>query len=711
MNTGKLSGVSSLVPNDALESEEIDLLAAARVLWRGKWWIALSCAVFVLLGGYYTYVVATPQYKATARVEFFPETAPLLDLNSVISGSSTDEVSLNTRIENTQSREMIEKLTRDLDLDQMPEFNGALREPSQFSLGALLRLVGLRGEPELRAPEVQADLEFRSTVQAVSNAISVNTQRKTHIFDITARSQNPETAAQLANTLAEIYIEDQKAKKFENTEQAIDWLSNEARDLETELRAQEDEIRALREDTDLINPEALEALGLRAKEFRDRLEKRQIDLTEQEAKLVVLQSAWDSTDPELIIEAFSDPILTRLGRSLLLDGQGDADRTAFDQRAERLLSSQQRILSQIKGEVAALEESLSFLQGQLREQTADLQRLEQMQRELTVTQDLYKTFLTGLQEATVQVGLVRADTRLMSVALPPLEPVSPQHFRTLLVAFVLGGLVASAVLLIREFSNKSIRTASDLEALTGHAVLGHIPVLPVKRRQKVLNYLRDKPTSAAAEAIRNLRTSVLLSNIDNPPQVIMSTSSIPGEGKTTQSIALAMSFAGLDKKVLLIEGDMRRRVFSDYFDLNRDKGLISVLAGDRDFDDVVAPESSLNVDILVGEKSSTNAADVYSSDRFKQFLTEMRERYDFVIIDTPPVLAVPDARVIGQSVDAIIYTVKWDSTTQRQISDGLKAFETANVKVTGLVLGQINAKGMKGYGYGDSYAAYSSYYD
>ncbi|MFC6639635.1 CpsD/CapB family tyrosine-protein kinase [Sulfitobacter sediminilitoris] len=237
-----------------------------------------------------------------------------------------------------------------------------------------------------------------------------------------------------------------------------------------------------------------------------------------------------------------------------------------------------------------------------------------------------------------------------------------------------------------------------------------MPAIPARRRKNVLKYFVDKPTSAAAEAIRNLRTSVLLSNIDNPPKVIMSTSSIPQEGKTTQSMALALNLTGLGKRVLLIEGDIRRRIFSQYFELPNTNGLLSVLAGNLSLQDAVIRIDALGADVLIGEKAKTIAADIFSSERFAMLLETAREQYDYIIIDTPPVLAVPDARIIGRHVDAIIYTVKWDSTSHRQVREGLKAFEDVNLRVSGLVLGQINARGMKRYGYGDSYGAYHAYY-
>jgi succinoglycan biosynthesis transport protein ExoP len=245
--------------------------------------------------------------------------------------------------------------------------------------------------------------------------------------------------------------------------------------------------------------------------------------------------------------------------------------------------------------------------------------------------------------------------------------------------------------------------------VTGYTVLGQIPVMPFRRRGGLLEYLRTKPTSAANEAIRNLRTSILLSNVDAPPKVIMSTSSIPGEGKTTQSIALAQNLSGLGKKVLLIEGDIRRRTFDLYFK-DKPKGhLVSVVSEGMELSEALLSEEELGIDVLMGGKSSINAADFFSSDKFKTFIEQMRETYDFVIIDTPPVLVVPDARVIGHQSDAIVYTVKWDFTNHHQVTDGLRQLSSVGLGVSGLVLSQINPRGMKRYGYGGRYGAYASY--
>jgi capsular exopolysaccharide synthesis family protein len=228
---------------------------------------------------------------------------------------------------------------------------------------------------------------------------------------------------------------------------------------------------------------------------------------------------------------------------------------------------------------------------------------------------------------------------------------------------------------------------------------------PVTRRRAFLQYLIEKPTSSVAEAIRNLRTSVLLANVDDPPQVIMLTSALPGEGKTTCCIALAQISKALGKRVLLVECDLRRRTFRNYFDLPERSGLLSVLSGAKSFEEVVYHDESSGLHILPGEESSVNAADIFASHRFSDFIVEMRKEFDFIFIDTPPVLAVPDARVIAKNSDAVIFCVRWNKTPRDAVVEGLRFFAQIQIKVAGLVLSQVNVNKMARYGY-SSYGYY-----
>ncbi len=425
-----------------------------------------------------------------------------------------------------------------------------------------------------------------------------------------------------------------------------------------------------------------------------------------EARLGALQQLQASGDVDAMQATFSDPVLRRLYNDLASGGQQTRD--LFDDRFSLLIQREANDTQRAVAQAVSLETSYENLQEEIASKTQDLVEVQQAEREVQATRVLYETFLARLKETTVQRGLQEADARVLSPSING-RYVEPRKSRILALSLILGGMIGVAIVLLQQFLHNGFRTAEDLERHTGISVMGQIPRIPISKRESLVPYLKSKPTSAASEAIRNLRTSVLLSNIDSPPKVIMSTSSIPGEGKTTQAISLATNFAGLGKSVLLIECDIRRRTFTRYFKNVPDGGIVTALARERPLNEIVFHDPELDVDVLMGEKSAVNAADLFSSDRFHEFIRNARNSYDIVLIDTPPVLVVPDARVIGQSVDAILYSVAWDRTAKGQIDEGIRQLATAKLKITGFVLSQIDPKGMARYGYGGRYSAYGAY--
>ncbi len=546
---------------------------------------------------------------------------------------------------------------------------------------------------------------LNSTVGSVRQAITATNQRNTYVFDIGAITQAPLKSARIANTLAELYIQDQINVKFQATENAVAWLSERVVALESDLREKENEVKNLLAGMQLSTPEALAALNQQVRVTRERLGNTSANVAVLEARMSELEQLRQRGNFSEITAAFDDPTLDRLAAQID-QGQQNA-RNLFDNRVALLMTREQTNLSRAQQQENSLGASLSQLEEDVSVQSEDLLQLQQLQRDTQVTRTLYETFLTRLRETSVQRGLQQADSRVLSAATPG-RYVEPRKSLILGVSMMLGAFLGSAIVLLKQFTQKGFRTSKEMAAHTGFPILGQIPKMPISKRRQLIDFLSDKPTSAAAEAIRNLRTSVLLSNIDNPPQVIMSTSALPGEGKTTQSISLAHNLSGLGKSVLLIEGDLRRRAFTEYFEVPKGHGgVVSVMTGDTTLTDALVHHSRMKIDILTGEKSNINAADIFSSEKFKEFLATVRRTYDYIIIDTPPVLVVPDARVIGQSVDAVVFTTAWDRTPKAQVVEALRQLTSVNVHVTGLVLGQIDPKGMKRYGYGGKYGGYT----
>lgn len=664
--------------------DEIDLIEVARTLWRGKLLIGLAMFFMAVFAIIYLQFIAVPFYTAKSVVALENRTETVVNLDSVMSGLSGDQATINTEVEVLRSRNLIGNLVDEMSLTQDPEFY-------------------TNDDDEQPAAEIIRD----RVIDRVLLAIGISNISSSYVYTITAVTTSPEKSQRMVNTLAELYIREQMAVKFEATAQASAWLTERVAKLKSELETTEAQVQSFSSEISLVTPEELEALNRQVKDSRDRLSTLEQTRADLERQVTELETALASGSVEMMRGTAPDSTLNRLAEN----ATSDTPSTAFLARYNALLTRAKTNFERTTEQVASLGASLDRLDADYSRQSRDLVALEQMQREATATRTIYEYFLTRLKETSVQEGIQQPDARIISYAAMPTQPSAPRKTRSLALALFLGMVIGAAIVLTREMLHSGFRNAEQLEALTGVTVMGQLPRIPATSRRSVIEYLVEKPTSAAAEAVRNLRTSLLLSNIDNPPKVILSTSSVPGEGKTTTAIALAQNFVGLGKSVLLMEGDTRRKVFSEYFELDESQGLLAVLSGQATFDEVVQHLDMIGADVLIGENSTTNAADIFSSDKFKAFIDQMRGRYDIVIIDTPPVLLVPDARIIAHSVDAVLFTVKWDSTTRSQVREAVRQFDIAGRSVTGLALGQIDPKGMKRYGYSDSYGAYADYGD
>lgn len=698
---GRDSGHQAPSASTSADEDVIDLGALFSTLWRGKWLIALGVLAALLIGGYYAYIAATPLYRSTAVVILETNQDQIVDLQSVVGGLSGDTSEVNSEVEVLRARSLMRKVVDRLDLTRDPEFNVELQPESLKS--QIKSLVGLGAPATVLSPEQEEQRIRDAVISKLLEAVTVRNVPLSLVFQVTVETESARKSALIADTIVDLYILNQIEVKFEATEQATLWLSERVAALQSKLEEAEAKASEFSAATELVSVEGLRALERQIKELRDRIATAQVNRSTQENRIEVMEEAGSRAEQA---DASNDPQLERF----LPRVESDPEiAEAFDTRFQIVLQRSRSDLARADQQLAALRASEAELSAQISRQNEDLITLQQLTREAEATRVLYEYFLSRLNETSAQQGIQQADSRILSDAVVPNQPSAPRKSLILAMSAILGLLLSAGLILLREMRNNSFRTARELEGTTGYTVLGQIPAMPAASRTKVLQYLSDKPTSAAAEAVRNLRTSLMLSNVDNPPKVVISTSSVPGEGKTTNSLALAQNLLGLGKRVLLVEGDIRRRTLHQYFKDMPDKGIVSVLSGELALKDAIHRTQGFGADILGGEKSSTNAADLFASDRFRALIEEAREAYDMVIIDTPPVLVVPDARIIADQADAIIFTVQWDKTSKTQVEESLRMFHNSGQRITGLVLSQISPKGMKRYGYGGTYGAYSGY--
>lgn len=685
-------------------AQEIDALALVSTIWRGKFVVAFFAVVAAALAVYYVELQAVPKFRSITSLVIEPNQQTVIDIESVVSGVSTDTAAINTEIEVIRSRELLEKVVVALKLTEDPEFNERLQEPSKLrSLIVLARSYYI--DPDAKpvvVPEDGISEDERvliATVNRLNELLSVANKRNTHVFTIQATTSNAMKSARIVDALADIYIKSQIDLKYLATENAISWLSERVVELEKELAADENRVKEMRASMEIASGEALEALNQQLRTSRERLRQTETDVLVKSAELEKLVSLQGGGDLDAIVQATGDTTLARLVRRLKT---GDTSvQPLFDQQVERVITTTRVEVQRAQAQVAVLTEAVLRIETQVAQRSEQLIKLEQAERDLAATRTLYETFLNRLKEASVQRGLQQADSRVLSRATPG-KLVSPRKLATVAGSIFLGILFGAFLVLLRQYRHAGFRLPDDLENQVAVPVIGQLPKIAIRRRRGLIRYLRDRPTSAAIEAIRNVRTSVLLSRSDKAPQVIMTTSAVPGDGKTTMSISLAHNLSELGKKTLLIEGDIRRRTFREYFDAPQTQpGLVSAIQGTAEIEDctILAPDSSLEV--MMGESSKANAADLFSSDNFGKLIKKLRETYDYIVIDTPPVLLVPDARVIGPLTDAILFIVAWDKTPRVQVKQAINDLRKVDLQPSGVVLTQISARGMRRYGYRD----------
>nr|WP_235937849.1 polysaccharide biosynthesis tyrosine autokinase [Pseudoroseicyclus tamaricis] len=702
-------------PDTSVQDDDvIDIGALLQTIWRGKYIILACMLIAAIIGIWRAYVVAVPLYTARSVVIMEPDQSNVIDLEAVVGGFGGTDGELTSEMEVIRARSLMARVVEELDLTSDPEFNTFIEVTPEPSLATGINegiedakafvktLLGMApvdpaAAAAARTPAREQDVTINNLLEAMSVS---NTPNGSYVFTITVTTTSAEKSALIADTIVDQYIENQLQVKFDATEQATTWLTERVTELEDQLQVAEARVSEFTTENEVVSPESVMALERQLQEMRTRVADAAEQVETVEARIARLEAAETLEEQAA---AADDAQLVTLATRAATDPRAAE---AAQERFEQVLSREQINLQRLRTQYNSFEQAEAQLEADYVSQTQALTQLQQLTREAEANRLLYEYFLTRLKETAAQEGIQQADSRILSNAVIPTNPSAPNKQLIVAVAVLLGLMIGTAIVLIMEMRSNTFRTAADLERLTGRTVLGQLPIFPTRKRRGILSYLHDKPNSQAAEAIRNLRTSIMFSNIDNPPRLIMVTSSLQGEGKTTSSIALAQNLGGMDKKVLLIEGDIRRRTFGQYFEeilQKSDKGLVSVLTGSVQLEDAVVHSEVLGADILAGEKTHSNAADVFSSERFREFCRHIRQAYDYIIIDTPPVLIVPDARIIANNADAVVFAVRWDRTSRNQVQDGLRMFETVGQQVTGTVLTQINPRGMRRYGYGEKY--------
>lgn len=368
-------------------------------------------------------------------------------------------------------------------------------------------------------------------------------------------------------------------------------------------------------------------------------------------------------------------------------------------------------MREINGQITAINKQIGELNSTLK-QLPDVQRQYlQLYREVEVKTQLYTALLNSYQQLRIAKAGEIGNVRIVDTAVEPVEPIKPKKLQVLILSLFLGGFIGTLIALLRNMLRTGIKDSGQIKNELDLPVYATVPRSPIQEsRIKILKKKKSIPILAvknsddiAIESLRSIRTAIHFALANAKNNIIMIAGPSPEVGKSFISTNLATIFAQGDKRVLLIDADMRRGYMHKYFDVDVKPGLSELLSGQADLQKVLHKTPVANLDVITRGKSPTNPSEILSSNQFKELLEQLQSQYDHIIIDTPPVLAVTDGIIISQYTGVNLIVARYAKSQMKELELTLNRFEQAGVKVNGFILNDIQ-RASAGYGYGYNYA-------
>jgi len=735
LDKGGLSSTRSLVPSPSrmeLSPEVVEvspqevphLLDYWQVIFKRRW-VVLSSMLIVFATVAIGTLKQKPLYEGKVLIEVNPEEPNVLNFKEILQLGSADIDSYReTQYHILQSRTLASRVVQDLQLYRNPEFYRKLVLFGLFEMGP----DGVPSPADPRPPDPNSDA-YVNSVKSFVKHVDVSPVRRSNLVAISFYSRDPQAAARIANQLASTYIDQNLQVKWDETVKASDWLSTQLVGLKVKLEKSEDALQEYAQaNAILFVEEKRNLVNARLEELQQEYTKAQADRYQAEARNVLVQEEKVQDLPGVLSNRLIQDLSVRLAelerdyaqltavvkpdypKAIQLKMQIDTLRANLEQQkralAHNVVDEYRSALAREKYLAAALERQ----KAEVNDIAAKSIQYNILKREVDTNKQLYEGLLQRLKEAQVSAGLKASNLRVVDPAEVPKYPVRPRVVLNLALGLIFGLALGIGVAFFQEYLDKTLKSSDDVEQLLRLPSLGILPVFPAlgggsagkQTTTKIVPlaiYGKESTPApaiqtdyAAVEAFRSLRTSILLS-ASPVPKTILVTSSLPGEGKTTVAVNLGATLASLGSKVVVVDCDMRRPAAHRSARVRNNPGFVQCLTGHNDLLEALQPVPGVaNLSIVPCGPIPPNPAEILSSPAAGQLLHRLRSEFDYVLVDSPPLLSVADSRILATLTDAVVLVVRAYETPYDVVRRARALLYSAGARILGVALNSVDIR-------------------
>lgn len=668
-------------------------------------------------------LILKPMYDATATIRVDPTQKAAIDIEALARGAPPDQAMVDSEVRVMQSRDLARTVVQTLNLSADPEF-----APPP---GLRARLMG-----KVSAPAIE------TATDNVMRRLDVNRQGSTYLVGLRFRSENAGKATKIANAFAREYILASVRSRIEAATEQSDWLSKRLDTASGEAQQADSQLAQYRASKGIVT-------GVSGGTITEQqISTLTLQLATAESEAAAARSNFEAARSQMaqggvdsVSSVLNSATITELRRQRaeLQRNRAEIDARYGPRHPEAVKVEQQvigidrqlhdeaqRIVSGLESDARAaaaransLKRDLSGLTGQLATNNQASVQADSLQREAEAKRTIFSQIAASMQQMKQEEHSSTAQARILSLASVATKPYFPNTSLFAALGLAFGLIFGSMAVFVAELLDSGIRTVEDVERDLGLNFISSAPLLTSKTLQfegnalEPWDYVVARPMSGFAEAMRSVRSAIRLSEIDSKSKVIALTSTLPSEGKTVTSVSLARVMAMSGESVILVDCDLRRNALEGLMAVPPSIGLVEVLTGAASLDAAIVKDSVKGLDILPLHKAAFTPRDLFGTKAMVELLNVLRERYDHVVLDCPPLLAVNDARVLASLSDAVLFIARWGKTPRRAIRTALDRLAYDKSNVSGVMLSMVDTRNRLTLGAGDEsyyYGHYKGYY-